>query len=291
MRILFVGSVLFSLKILEKLIDLEANIVGVGTKKKSSFNTDFCDLSFICDKVSIPYKYIGNINDKENIEWIQSLKPDFIFCFGWSFLLTKDVLNIAPTVGYHPSKLPKNRGRHPLIWALVLGLENSASTFFLMDEGADSGSILSQVDFDITYEDNAQSLYDKMTRIALSQVEDFLPKLQNDNYQSVIQDDSQSNIWRKRSKKDGLIDFRMTGRAIYNLVRALHKPYPGAFLIYKSQEISIWQVEEVDCQISNIEHGKVLEVKNDMITVKCYDKAIRIIKHEFKPLPQIGDYL
>jgi methionyl-tRNA formyltransferase len=63
--------------------------------------------------------------------------------------------------GYHPTKLPMNRGRHPLIWALALRLKNSVSTFFFMNEGADSGDILSQVDFKILYQDDAQSLYDK----------------------------------------------------------------------------------------------------------------------------------
>ena len=89
-----------------------------------------------------------------------------IFCFGWSSLLKERVLNIPPmgVIGYHPAKLPENRGRHPLIWAIALGLENSASTFFFMDKGADSGDILSQVDFNISYQDDAQSVYQKVAR-------------------------------------------------------------------------------------------------------------------------------
>ena len=88
-------------------------------------------------------------------------------------------------LGFHPSELPKNRGRHPLIWALALGLKKSASTFFFMDEGIDSGEILSQKIFDILSNDDAQSLYDKMSNNALQQIEEFLPqpkkkKLSND---------------------------------------------------------------------------------------------------------------
>ena len=293
MRIVFIGTVEFSLKALDKLLELNANVVGVCTKERSNFNADFADLTPICRKNNIPYKFIEDINSKENVEWIKSLKPDVVFCFGWSSLIKKELLNLSPmgVVGYHPAKLPQNRGRHPLIWTLVLGLEKSASTFFFMDEGADSGDILSQVEFEIDYKDDARSLYDKTTNIALKQIENFLPKLENNTYKRIKQDYSKANYWRKRTKKDGEIDFRMSGRAIYNLVRALTKPYVGAHLIYKEKEIKVWKVEEVECNLKNIEPGKILEVKDNTVLVKCYDNAIRILEHEFDELPKEGEYL
>jgi len=293
MRIVFIGTVEFSLKALDKLLELNANVVGVCTKERSNFNADFADLTPICRKNNIPYKFIEDINSKENVEWIKSLKPDVVFCFGWSSLIKKELLNLSPmgVVGYHPAKLPQNRGRHPLIWTLVLGLEKSASTFFFMDEGADRGDILSQVEFEIDYKDDARSLYDKTTNIALKQIENFLPKLENNTYKRIKQDYSKANYWRKRTKKDGEIDFRMSGRAIYNLVRALTKPYVGAHLIYKEKEIKVWKVEEVECNLKNIEPGKILEVKDNTVLVKCYDNAIRILEHEFDELPKEGEYL
>lgn len=293
MRIVFIGTVEFSLKALQKLIELNVNIVGVCTKEKSNFNSDYANLSSVCEKYNIPYKYVNDINKKENIEWIKNLEPDIIFCFGWSSLIKKELLNLSPmgVVGYHPANLPQNRGRHPLIWALVLGLEKSASTFFFMDEGADSGDILSQVEFEIDYEDDAKSLYNKVSNIALKQIEDFLPKLENGNYKRIKQDHSKANYWRKRTKKDGEIDFRMSSRAIYNLVRALTRPYVGAHLVYKEKEIKVWRVEEVECNLKNIEPGKVLEVEDSKILVKCYDNAVRILEHEFDEIPKVGEYL
>ena len=293
MRILFIGTVEFSYKALEKLISLNANIVGVCTKEKSNFNSDFSDLTPLCKKSNIPYKYIDDINSQDSIDWIKSLKPDIIFCFGWSSLIKKELLDLPKmgVVGYHPAKLPQNRGRHPLIWAMVLGLKKSASTFFFMQEGADDGDILSQKEFDILYEDNAQSLYSKVSNIALEQIEEFLPRLQNDNFQKLKQNHNLANSWRKRSKVDGVIDFRMTSNAIYNLVRALSKPYVGAILKYKDEEISIWKVEEIECDLQNIEYGKVLENDGKTITIKTCDKAIKIIEHEFKELPKKGEYL
>lgn len=293
MKILFVGTVEFSYKALEKLIELKAELVGVCTKDKSNFNSDFADLTPLCKENKIPYKFVDDINSKENIEWINTLNPDIIFCFGWSNLIKKELLNlpIMGVIGYHPASLPQNRGRHPLIWALVLGLNQSASTFFFMQEGADDGDILSQEEFEILYEDDAKSLYDKVSKIALNQIEDFLSKLQNNSFQRIKQNHDKANIWRKRGKADGKIDFRMTSNAIYNLVRALTKPYVGAHIEYKGQEISIWKVEEINFDKNNIEFGKVLENDEKTIVVKTYDKAIKIIEHDFKELPKVGEYL
>ena len=293
MKILFIGTVEFSKIALQKLIELNAQVVAVCTKEKSEFNSDFADLRPLCEKNKIPFKYANDINSKDDCQWIKSLNPDIIFCFGWSNLLKKDILTLAPmgVLGFHPSKLPKNRGRHPLIWALALGLKKSASTFFFMDEGIDSGEILSQKDFDILSTDDAQILYDKFVNIALLQIEEFLPQLEKKTYQTIKQNYEASNTWRKRFKTDGQIDFRMTSQAIYNLVRALTKPYVGAHVYYKEKDIIVWKVEIIDNKQDNIESGKVLDINEDKILVKTYDGAIKITHHEFKKLPNVGEYL
>ena len=293
MRAVFIGTVEFSLRSLEKLIGLNVNLVGVITKESSSFNSDFVDLKSLCISNGIPCLYVDDINSLDSIKWIKDLNPDVIFCFGWSSLIKKEILNIAPMglVGYHPTKLPMNRGRHPLIWALALGLEESASTFFFMDEGADTGDILSQVDFEISYQDDARSIYDKVSDMALCQIEDFIPRLKQGKYSKVKQDGLRSNSWRKRNEIDGLIDFRMSSRAIYNLTRALTKPYVGAHIKYRGKNISIWKVKEVDVVKENIEPGSVLNANNKSFIVKSYDGAVEVIGHDFKILPKVGEYL
>jgi len=293
MKVVLIGCVEFSLRILEKLIAIDVNIVGVCTKKSSTFNTDFFDLKPLCDLNEVPCLYVGDINSTMSVEWIKNLNPDVIFCFGWSSLIKERILNIAPmgVIGYHPAKLPKNRGRHPLIWALALGLEESASTFFFMDEGVDSGDILSQVDFEITYQDNAQNVYDKAINIALLQIESFVPKLERNSYTRIKQNEQESNTWRKRHEPDGEINFRMSSRSIYNLTRALTKPYIGAHIKYNEKNISIWMVREIHEVKKNIEPGKVLTSGGKTFVVKTYDGAVEIITHDFKKLPEVGEYL
>ncbi len=293
MKIVFIGTVEFSRKSLEKIIDMKAEVVGVCTKEKSTFNSDFSDLIPICEKNNIPYKFIDNINSKENIEWIKSLSPDIIFCFGWSSLIKKELLNLTAMgiVGFHPAKLPQNRGRHPLIWALSLGLEESASTFFFMEEGADNGDILSQKKINILENDDARSLYTKVINVAINQLEEFIPLLQNKTYKRIKQNHEDANIWRKRGKKDGQIDFRMSSKSIYNLIRALTKPYVGAHLVYKEKDIIIWESDILEYPYNNIESGKILESNKEYISVKTDDGAIKLLNHEFITLPKVGEYL
>ena len=146
MRIFFIGCVEFSFHSLQQLVRMDSNIVGVATKSISKFNSDHLDLSPFCLENGIPCKSVEDINSEKTIEWIKQLAPDVICVFGWSYLLKAEILGVPKmgVIGFHPTLLPRNRGRHPLIWALVLGLKQTGTTFFKMDEGADSGNILSQ---------------------------------------------------------------------------------------------------------------------------------------------------
>jgi len=295
MKILYIGCVEFSAKVLSKLIQINTQTISVITKKRSNFNSDFVDLGPICEKYGIEYKYVTNINHKKNVQYIQSVRPDIIFCFGWSQLISKQILDIPKhgVIGFHPTLLPQNRGRHPLIWALALGLNETGSTFFFMDEGADSGKIISQEKVSISYEDDARILYDKITATALKQVEEFLPKIEDGTLRPIIQDESKANYWRKRTEKDGEIDWRMSSRNIYNLVRALTKPYVGAHFIYNDQKIKVWRVREhITKEYENIEPGKVLSVSDDnTILVKTGNNCIEILEPKLGSIIKPGEYL
>jgi methionyl-tRNA formyltransferase len=296
MRYAYIGSVKFSYEILKYLIGKGYKPVLVITQKSKGINADYVDLEPLCLSNDIEIIKVDDVNTPDIITKLKSLDLDYIFCFGWSKLLKKEILEIPKhgVIGYHPAALPKNRGRHPIIWALVLGLKETASTFFFMDEGVDSGDILSQKRIEITYEDDAMSLYNKIIEIAKKQLEELLPDLDRFSYKRTPQDHSKANYWRKRTEDDGKIDFRMSSRAIYNLVRGLTRPYVGAHLIYRGRKIKIWKVREIDCvNFKNLEPGKVIYVdpSDKTIVVKAYDNCIEIIEHEFDPLPEIGEYL
>jgi methionyl-tRNA formyltransferase len=160
-----------------------------------------------------------------------------------------------------------------------------------MDEGVDSGDILSQREVAIEYTDTARSLYNKITDTALRQIEDFMPQLENNTFERIPQDHKQTNYWRKRSKGDGKIDFKAESRVIYNLVRALSEPYPGAHVLYKDTEVKVWEAQEAQADKVNGEPGKVIQVWDRRILVKCKDNAILLTRHEFDKMPKEGEFL
>lgn len=293
MRIVFIGTVEFSLRSLERLLAMNVEIVGVCTLQESKFNADHVDLGAVSEAHGIPWFYAEDINSAEALSWIRGRSPDVIFCFGWSRLLKQDLLRLAPlgVVGFHPAALPANCGRHPLIWALVLGLEKTASTFFFMDAGADSGDILSQREIIIDDEDDARSLYNKVVYSALDQIEEFVPQLAAGTFQRHKQDQRLANTWRKRGSADGKIDWRMSAHSIHNLVRGLAKPYVGAHFIVGGQEIKVWKTAVVSDVPRNIEPGKVLIQTGSRPVVKCGEDAICLLVMEpfFEPI--VGSYL
>lgn len=139
MRTVFIGTVEFSEKALQRLLEVTtgAEIVGVCTLEKAPGNADHRDLSRIAKEAGVSWQYTPRINAAETVAWIREREPDSIFCFGWSRLLGPELLAVPPrgVVGFHPAALPANRGRHPLVWALVRGLTETGSTFFSWTRG------------------------------------------------------------------------------------------------------------------------------------------------------------
>ena len=207
--------------------------------------------------------------------------------------MNRELIHLPPlgTVGFHPAALPKNRGRHPLIWALALGLKETASTFFLMDETADSGNILSQEFLIIEDHFDASDLYEQVTIKAKAQIKKLVVDLKNGNHKPQKQNESEANYWRKRDHSDGRIDWRMSSKTIHNLVKALAKPYVGAHMMVEGKEIKIWQTILIDSYSDNLEPGKVVGVSESGPIVKCGEGAIRIVQMEPKCNLTEGTYL
>lgn len=295
LRVLFIGCVEASKIFLEVLLKYKVNIVGVVTKKESNFNADFVDLAPICEKNHIKYRYTKNINEMGIIEFIYELEPDLGFCLGWSQLIGREVLKLFPrgVIGFHPAMLPQNKGRHPIIWALALGLSETASSFFMLDDGADTGAVVSQIRVSIRYEDTARTLYDKIMGVAQAQLIVLWEQICEGNVCIIDGDGQKGNTWRKRNKNDGKIDWRMSSTNIYNLVRALSEPYVGAHFEYDNKEYKIWAVRELlDEGYENIEPGKVISILEDgRFSVKSGKGVVEVVRYDERFKPKYGTYL
>lgn len=245
MRIVFVGAVEFSRHCLEAVFKADGDVVAVVTiaRAKSGTHSDYADLSGLAVDHGIPLHEVTDLNHVSNVELIHSLRPDVIFVFGWSQLICRQILDIPPLgcVGSHPALLPNHRGRHPIVWALVEGLKESGLTFFYLEDTADSGDILWQKPFPISLEDDARSLYDRIKLLGSDAIEEFLPQLEQQCAPRIPQDHAQATYWRKRTQKDGEIDWSTPSMTVFNLVRGLTYPYVGAHTYLAGKQIKVWR--------------------------------------------------
>lgn len=281
MKIIYVGTVHGSAKKLKHVLDAGGNVAAILTLnsgKGIKLHSDYYDPEPIARKYNIDLFKIDNINNPDTLQIIRSYKPDYIFIWGWSQLAGKELLNIPQTgvIGFHPSLLPKNRGRHPIIWSLANGETKTGATFLFLDEGVDSGDILSQREIEINFNDDAGSLMDKIDNVSREMILEFVPQLNSGDFKRIPQDHTKSSYLRKRFEADGLIDFSKDTLCVYNLIRALARPYPGAHTFYKRTKLIIYKSKICESSAQNYSIGEIISIGEKDIKVKTADGALLI---------------
>ncbi len=169
--------------------------------------------------------------DREAIEYLKDLKPDFIIVVAYGQILTKEVLDIPVygCINLHASLLPMYRGAAPLNWVIVNGEKKSGNTTMLMDVGLDTGDMLHKVYCDIDDQETSASLYHKLAEIAPSALIDVLDHLEEGKFIAEKQDDSQSNYAEKLSKEEAKLDWSLSAAQLERNIRAFN-PWPISFL-------------------------------------------------------------
>ena len=276
------------------IINQNVEVCGILTCRQSTFNSDFSDITKIANIALVPIFYFEEISEKNIIEFIKKAKIQNVFVVGWSRLLSKNLIKMknVNSFGYHPAALPQNRGRHPIIWALALGLNETASTFFRLQDTPDSGSVINQKKINITNNDYASDLYNKILNEIPKQINEIIQAILIHSIPEKVQDYKKSNYWRKRKHIDGIIDWRMPAEGIYNLIRALSHPYPGAEFQFCGLRYNVMKSIIIKSNINhNLEPGKVIDIDASGLLVKCGTNAILLNQLNKIPNVKIGDYL
>ena len=138
MRIALIGTVDLTARVFAHLQDQGASVVCAIIGQTAARNADYADLAPQCRAGGVPFLQTDDANGDEARAFLARHRPDIAFCIGWSRLLRREVYALPRlgTIGFHPTLLPHNRGRHPIIWALALGLEETGTTFFKLADGA-----------------------------------------------------------------------------------------------------------------------------------------------------------
>jgi methionyl-tRNA formyltransferase len=145
-------------------------------------------------------------------------------------MIPRSFLELAPTGGLHASLLPDYSGNAPLVWAIINGETKTGITFFLFEEGVDSGPIIGQLEEPILPDDTIASLYERIEERGIELLETQLPRIAAGTATYTPQAPSKRRVMPPRSPEDGELDLRKPALELYNFIRAQCSPYPGAFI-------------------------------------------------------------
>jgi len=237
----------------------------------------------------VPVFAPASVNTPEWIARVAAFHPDFIFSFYYRKLLSTEVLAAAPrgALNLHGSLLPKYRGRCPVNWVLVHGERESGVTLHYMVEKPDRGDIVAQRAVPITDDDTALTLFHQLTDAAALLMREVYPRLCAGTAPRVPQDHSQASYFGGRRPEDGRIDWSQPARTVFNLVRAVTHPYPGAFSTWQGRTVYVWQSRLAPpVETVHIVPGTVVAVRPEL-TVHTGSGALQLTRVQLEGDPEL----
>ncbi len=201
----------------------------------------------LAEEHGVPVYTPDTVNTAEWIARLAAWRPDFLFSFYYRKILCADILRIprCGALNLHGSLLPKYRGRCPVNWVLIHDERESGVTLHYMEEKPDRGDIVAQRRVSITDDDTALTLFHKLTGAAAAVIRDTYPLLRAGRAPRIPQNHTAASYFGGRRPADGQIDWARPARAIFNLVRAVTHPYPGAFTSWRGRRLYVWEARPV----------------------------------------------
>jgi len=228
---------------LKVLIEGNEDIVAVVTHEDDpNEGIWFRSVAELARRHHLPVHAPTSPNTPAFIDLMRRAAPDLILSFYYRRLLSKELLAIPRFGGInlHGSLLPKYRGRCPVNWVLINGESETGVTLHYMIEKADAGDIIAQRSVPIDIEDTALTLYRKLTTAATRLFRETLPLIKAGRAPRIPQDSRSATTFGGRRPEDGKIDWEWEAQAIYNLIRAVTRPYPGAFTFHGGRKLYLW---------------------------------------------------
>jgi len=228
-------------------------------------------------KHGLPVLQPQKARDEAFIGELRSLGPDLIVVAAFGQILPKAMLEIPPygCINVHTSLLPKYRGAGPIQWAILNDEKETGVTIMKMDVGMDTGDVITQDRTEITPEDNAQTLHERLAQMGAELLVRTIPDYVAGKIQPRPQPAEGVSLAPKIKKEEGRIDWQQPARVIWNRVRGL-VPWPGAFTVLKEGQrlLKIWEAEIVEGKSGK--PGEILDLDRTGIVVGCGDGAIRL---------------
>jgi len=248
MKVAFLSSVEVGYNTLHNLLDkgFRFDCLLSLHQSKEEVTSGWINFQELANEFQIPHKAIRNINSEGTRKTLSSLDLDLLIVCGWQRLLKPETLAIPRygCVGFHASFLPDYRGRAPVNWAIIEDARKTGVSCFYLDPEPDSGDLLAQVSFPIDYEDTVATIYEKVSEGCSEILEELLPKFESGPVAGKPNPARNSKIYPGRKPEDGEIYLKWKTKQIYNMVRAVTRPYPGAYLRVEGKSLRIWSCRE-----------------------------------------------
>ncbi|MBC8019353.1 MAG: methionyl-tRNA formyltransferase [Verrucomicrobia bacterium] len=244
-RIIFMGTPDFACPTLQKLIDLNENLVAVVTQpdrpKGRGQKLMPPPVKELAVKHGIPVLQPLKVRDPAFVELVRGLVPDVIVVVAFGQILPKALLDIPPhgCINVHASLLPRYRGAAPLNWCIINGETETGATTMLMDPGLDTGPMLLQQKTAIDRNEDIVSLHNRMAGLGADLLAETLDRLKAGDITPQPQSDDNTCYAALLRKEDGLIDWQKDARAIHDQVRGL-AVWPGAYTFLGEQVLKIF---------------------------------------------------
>jgi methionyl-tRNA formyltransferase len=259
--------------VLKSLVN-NSNVIAVFCRPADTNNKDIIKVKEIAKKYSIPLKQPNKKDLYRYIPYIRDLKPDLIVVCGYKYIIPKEIFTIPKfrTINIHSSYLPAYRGQHVINWAIINGEKETGVTIHHIDEGIDTGDIILQKKIPIFFEDTAKTVHDKIYDEACKLLLNVLDDIASGKtLQSKKQDDANATYFKPRIPEDGCIDWNRNGLEIYNLIRALVEPWPGAYSCIKGNKIILRSAKFENGLPHNNSFGEIIDVSNSTLTINIKD--------------------
>ncbi|HVU16146.1 MAG TPA: formyltransferase [Candidatus Didemnitutus sp.] len=293
-RIVFFGYSEVGYECLSLLLERGANVVALFThednpNEKIWFKTPVLAAREKGTPVFTPEK----LSAPEWPERIAALRPDLILSVYYRNMISTRILALAPLGAFnmHGSLLPKYRGRAPINWAVLHGEPRIGMTLHRMVKAPDAGAVVDQEGVAIGPRDTAEQAFRKVMPCARKVLARQIDALLAGTAKETPQDDSQATYFGGRKPEDGRIDWSQPAGKIFNLIRAVTEPYPGAFADVAGSRLMVWWAE-IRTAVRPGRPGEILSVSP--LVVATGDGALELTKTEWRgPVPalEIGQIL
>ena len=284
LRIVFMGTAPLACASLEALTrQPDFEVVAVVTQPDRPKGRDLklqpAAVKELASRKNLPVLQPEQARSETFLRDLRALRPDLIAVAAYGQLLPVSLLELPPfgCVNVHTSLLPKYRGAAPIQWAILNGEAETGVTIMKMDAGLDTGPILSQTATPILVEDNAQSLHDRLAALGAELLVRTIPEFVAGRTTPHPQPAEGACSARKITKEDGLIDWSLPARSVWNRVRGL-TPWPGTFSFLPADPqpmlLKIWAAMPVEN--SGGLPGEILRADKSGLVVACGTGALEI---------------